>query len=29
MKKMNVILMTLGVLALASCGKSTSTSNDI
>lgn len=27
MKKMNVILMTLGVLALASCGKSTSTSN--
>lgn len=25
---MNVILMTLGVLALASCGKSTSTSND-
>lgn len=28
MKKMNVILMTLGVLALASCGKSTSTSND-
>lgn len=29
MKKMNVILMTLGVLALALCGKSTSTSNDI
>lgn len=28
MKKMNVILMTLGVLSLASCGKSTSTSND-
>ena len=28
MKKMNVILMTLGVLALASCGKNTSTSND-
>lgn len=28
MKKMNVILMTLGVLALASCGNSTSTSND-
>lgn len=27
MKKMNVILMTLGVLALALCGKSTSTSN--